>query len=255
MPPLLATNLPATFDDGSVRGKPIILGDLITAITIHFVYTPGISNAVAGPAEIGIDYMINAKWITAQSANKFRWYIAKKEFMLLHDRTQTRLEAGVSSYLLPMRGQEPIARQTLRTYHRQSVGYDSSSAPIDPMMVALTHIEKGQQSLTSHMGRLELSQATIQTHLISLDTRLTTIESDMCHALYPIYHYYFHQGLIAHDATHPSWYTPHVRDSTDHVGEGIFCHAVFGVADLLVAILPLICLMITWESYLSLLLQ
>ncbi|XP_010678221.2 uncharacterized protein LOC104893780 [Beta vulgaris subsp. vulgaris] len=144
-----ATSLPATFEDGSVRGQPIILGGLITAIAVHFGYVPDINNAVAGPAQIGIDYMINAKWITAQSANKFRWYIAKKESILLPGRSQTRLEPGVGSYLLPLRAQEPIARRPLRTYHRQSAGEASSSAPVDPMMAALTRIEQGQQSVTS----------------------------------------------------------------------------------------------------------
>ena len=137
-----AANLPALFDHGSFRGQPIILGGLVTAIAAHFGYTLDISNALAGPIEIGIDYMTNAKWITAQSANKLRWFIAKKEFILLLDLVETRLEPRVGSYLLLMREQEPIARKPLRTYHRQLVGEASSySTPIDPTMAVLTCLD------------------------------------------------------------------------------------------------------------------
>ena len=79
------TNLPALFDDGNVKGQPIILVSLITVITAHFGYTPDLSNVVVAPAEIGISYMTNTKWIVSQSVNKFRWFIAKKEFILLLD--------------------------------------------------------------------------------------------------------------------------------------------------------------------------
>ena len=141
----------------------------------------------------------------------------------------TLLKPGVGLYLLPVHDQEPIAQRPLRTYHRQPVGEAcSSSTPIDHMMEILTRLEQGQHSLTSQMGRLKLGQATIQTHLTSLDTRLTIVKSGMRYALYPIYHDYFHQGLVAQDATHPSWYTPQVHDPTNHGGDGTSDHAAFG---------------------------
>lgn len=145
----------ALFDDGSHRGESIILGGLIIVIVVYYGYVPQINNGVAGPAEICIDYLTKTKWIIAQSTNKFRWMIAKKEFILLLDPTHTRLKPGVESYLLPMHGQELIARQPLWTYHRQPVREaSSSSTPIDPMMVVLNRLEQGQQALTSQMGRL-----------------------------------------------------------------------------------------------------
>ena len=115
----------------------------------------------------------------------------RRSILLLH-LAESRLEPGVGSYLLPMHGQELIARRPLGTHHGQPVEDASvSSIHIDPMMGLLTCLEQGHQSLTSHMGHLELGQATIQTHLTSLDTWLTTMESDMQHAIYSIYHDYF----------------------------------------------------------------
>ena len=64
-------------------GKPIILGGLVTSIVVHYGYAPEISNVIAGPSKICIDYMTNDKWITAQFANKFRWSIAKNVSFLL----------------------------------------------------------------------------------------------------------------------------------------------------------------------------
>lgn len=114
------------------------------------------TGAIAGATEIVIDYMTNDKQITTQSAHKFRWFIAKMESILLPDRAQTCLEAGVGLYLLYMRGEEPIARRPLWTYHRQAIGEASSATPIDHMMAVVTRLGQGQQSLTSQMTVLSL---------------------------------------------------------------------------------------------------
>ena len=103
----------------------------------------------------------------------------------------------MGSHLLPMRGQEPITRRPLQNYHRYPIGEaSSSSTPMDPRMAVLNRLEQGHHTLTSQMGCLELGQATTQTHLNSLDTMLTTVESDMLYAMYSIYHDYLHQGLV-----------------------------------------------------------
>ena len=44
---LNATSLTILFDDGNVRGQPIILGGLITVIVVHCGYLSDISNVVA----------------------------------------------------------------------------------------------------------------------------------------------------------------------------------------------------------------
>ena len=81
---------PTLFDDSTVRRHLTVLGGLITVIVVNYRYVPYISNTVGGAVEICIDYLTNAKWTTVESANKFRWVIAKKESIVLPEPTQTR---------------------------------------------------------------------------------------------------------------------------------------------------------------------
>lgn len=133
-----AVAFPVIFEDNTCKGQLIVFGELITAITVHFGYAPDINNAVCGKCDICLDYLTNAKWITAQSASKFQWLIVGNESILLANLAQTHLQPGVGSYLLHMRGQERIAHRPLWTYHKQSIGKGlSSSAPMDLLMAVL----------------------------------------------------------------------------------------------------------------------